>query len=34
MNQNFGTNKAFKDQATKRMKTTFGAMTKQHIIKI
>ena len=34
MNPNLGTNKAFKEQVTKRMKATFFAMTQQHISKI
>ena len=34
MNPKFIINKAFKEQVTKYMKTTFGAMTQQHITKI
>ena len=34
MNPNLSINKSFKDQVTKCMKTTFVAMTQQHICKI
>ena len=34
MNPNLSINKAFKEQVTKCMKTTFGAITKPHIITI
>ena len=34
MNPNLSTNKAFKEQVTKCMKNTLGAMTQEHISKI
>ena len=34
MNPNLSINKDFKEQVTQCMKTTFGAMTQQHISKI
>ena len=34
INPNLSVNKAFKEQVTKCMETTFGVMTQQNIIKI